>query len=267
MSKVQIVKRSDLKTTFFVRQKLDEDYVIQLGELYEAGVDIPPIQVVQGTMEVLDGRHRLRAHDLLERDVVPVVFVPDASRADLLCEAFKSNYGGPRPPSRDDIEFTIEQLLAEGMGLARLAEKLPFPKSLVRRYISNVQSNLRKRKVSQATAAIVDGNMTVAKAAEKFGVEVDDLKDVISGKRKKRVGVGDLKGNVTSRMRGTSLKNMSVIRKAFDAYDDGTMSEKNVRQLLAHIAAAIKQMEKSHHGWEARFDAKVRADREEAKAG
>ena len=264
MGTTKMVARNDLKTEFFVRKHLDDDYVIQLGELYEAGVEIPPITVVEKTMEVVDGRHRLAAHDLLNRDMVPVKFVPAATRMDLICEAFKANYGGPRPPTREDIEFTISQLVDGGMGQAKIAEALPFPKSLVRRYVANVISSKRRQKVSAAAQAVLDGGMTVVKAAEKFEIEPEDLKGVLSGKRKRNAGVGEYKAGITSRFRSTSLKNANVIKTSIDAYEDGKLSEKNVRTILDHVSACIRQMTHSHAQSVARFDAKVQGEKKKS---
>lgn len=259
------VARTDLKLEFFVRKRLDDDYVIQLGELYEAGIVLPPITVVEGTMEVVDGRHRLAAHDLLGRDMVPVKFISPASRAELLCEAFKANYGGPRPPSREDIEFTIAQLVAQGMGQAKIADALPFPKSLVRRYIANVTSTLARQRISAAASAVVDGELTVPKAAEKFNVDTEQLRNVLTGKKKKKIGIGEIKAGVTSRFRSTSLKNANAIKNMLDLYDDNKLSEKNVKLVLDHISQCIRQMTHSHSQWMERFTAKINGEVEKTE--
>ncbi len=61
MAKVIDVKISEIRTSFYVREKLDQNYVLYLMELLEGGKILPPI-ILYPDYELCEGRNRLEAH-------------------------------------------------------------------------------------------------------------------------------------------------------------------------------------------------------------
>lgn len=257
----RLLRLEEIQQTFFVRKALDQDNVLALAELYEAGTELPPIKVAAETLELIDGRHRIGALDLLNRTTVMAELVPVGSRAEMIAMAFVANYGGALKPTRADIEHTIELLLEQGLNQARIMEMIPLPKSVARKYLMNVRSNVLKRNVNRAVLAVADGGISVADAADKFGVDPDRLREEIRGKRKSRkkdfVGV---KSALTNRFKSLSLRNANLVKNILVQYGDGEATEAQVEELLDAITHSIRRMAKSHEDWVKRFE-QLRSDR------
>jgi hypothetical protein len=62
------VRIEDLQMNLFVRWQLNEEHALYLAELIENGVLLPPIKITPD-MVVIDGRHRIEAHILLNRTI------------------------------------------------------------------------------------------------------------------------------------------------------------------------------------------------------
>lgn len=53
--KVVSIPLAQLQVTFFVRRELNEDHVIHLAELYENGVELPPLDIAADTFDIIRG--------------------------------------------------------------------------------------------------------------------------------------------------------------------------------------------------------------------
>jgi ParB-like chromosome segregation protein Spo0J len=256
MAKLVTLKLDELKETFFVRKSLDDDRVLYLAEQYENGVALPPIEVTEETHEIIDGRHRRAALSLLGRTETVCQVVSQASRAQLIVTAFIRNSGGSLPPTREDTEHTIELLLDQGVSGKQIAEALPLPPSLAKKYLTNVRSMVLARNKRRAVLAVTDGGLTIAEAADKFHVDAEVLREEIRGKRKesKLINMAALKGGIQSRFKGASLRNMNIVRQMLDRYEDGVATEEQVLDILNTIDHSIQRMRRSHMDWFKRFE-------------
>ena len=72
--RVETVALKDLKLNLFVRQALNQDHALFLGELLENGVNLPPIRITR-KREVIDGRHRIEAYELNNRTEIEAEIV------------------------------------------------------------------------------------------------------------------------------------------------------------------------------------------------
>src|SRR3989344_7285276 len=79
---------SDLKMKFDVRKSLNEDRVLLFMEMYESGNSVPPIEVIRGTMDIHDGRHRKAALDHLGRKHAECILVAPMEYLDQMMDAF-----------------------------------------------------------------------------------------------------------------------------------------------------------------------------------
>lgn len=253
-AKIEIVEIKNLQTNLFVRKELDQDRVLYLAELLENGVVLDPIEITSERM-VIDGRHRIEAYQLLNKRVIEAKIVEVADEIDLIAKAYKANVGGALPPSSQDTEHTVVLLLERGEPKNKIGKLLGLPMGMARRYINDVQSKLARAKLQRAAAAIIDGGLTLAKAAEQYDVEPDKLKEVISGHRRDqhKVGVVQIRGELTRTYKSLSSKNAALMRSIRDKYEDGDVTEKQVREILNHIKHLQKLASKAIVDWEKRL--------------
>jgi ParB-like chromosome segregation protein Spo0J len=219
-------------------------------------VDVDPILVTADTYEIIDGRHRKAALEMLDRTSVACELIPQADRASLIAMAYKANYGGSLKPTRVDTEHTIELLLGQGVGRNKISDMLPLPPSLARKYISNVQANIAKRNLRRAVIAVADNGMSVAEAATEFRVDPESLKAEIRGVRKsvRKFDMAALKGGIQSRTKSFSLRNAALLKSLIERYDDGEVSREQVAEVIGVIIQSLRKAAKSVQAWEKRLD-------------
>jgi hypothetical protein len=100
----------------FPRHGLDTYHVSRLAEAIEAGAQLPPVIACRQTRRVVDGYHRVRAHQRLGRTEVPVTWRDyDDDQARLL-DAIAANSGHGRSLNSWDLARCV--LLADRLGIA-----------------------------------------------------------------------------------------------------------------------------------------------------
>lgn len=254
-TKTETVALKDLRTNLFVRQALNPDHALFLAELIENGVELPPIRITRERV-VIDGRHRIEAHELNNRVEIRAEIVDVGTESELIAEAYKANIGGSLPPTPQDTEHTIMLLLERGEAMKRIGDLLGLPAGMARKYINSVKSKTSRQKLMKAAAAITDGGLTVAKAAEQYEVDADALKQVLSGhKRKHKMGVAEVQRGLTKTYKSLSSKNAALIRGLLEKYEDGDVTERQVREIFAHIEHLQKRSARAVSDWKKRFDA------------
>ena len=254
--KTIMVPIRDLKINTYVRQALNQDHAIYLGELLENGVKLEPIKITAG-LEVIDGRHRIEAHELNSKSEIEAEIVNVASATEIITLAYKANVGGALPPSQQDTEHTIMLLLGRGEPKKRIGELLGLPAGMARRYIGIVESKSARAKLLRAAAAITDGGLTVAKSAEQYGVEPEKLREMLSGQRRKhkQQGIAEVQRGLTRTYKSLSSKNAALIRGLLEKYEDGDVTARQVIDIFEHIEQLQKRAVRSISDWKKRFDA------------
>jgi hypothetical protein len=234
MSKPTLIPIDKIQNRFDVRQALDDDLVIHLAEMYQAGEPIPPITVVpldDGNYAFIDGRHRAEARVLLGLKDVPAIVRHEDVQKNLLplyAEALKSNWGGSKPPTREDISHTITRMIQNGAKEPLVTKLLPFiPASVIRRYYKNTLGNITRKRVQQALVLVAKGQ-TVAEAARLINVDVRAVAEAVEG-RKKKFGHGGVlaanKGAISQSLRATSLtigKRLQILLQQVESGEVGT---------------------------------------------
>jgi len=253
--KIETVPLKNLKTTLFVRAAINQDNVLMLATLMENGTELDPIKVTP-EMEVIDGRHRIEAHELLNRTEIRVEIVHLKNELDMISEGFTSNLGGALPPTQADIEHTVGLLLERKVGIGSIAARLHLPPGMVRSYVNNVKSKIARTKLMNAVNAVVEDGLTAPKAAEKFGVELGKLKSALSGAGPKPTKeIPDILRALTYNFKSNSSKTASVIRKLLEKFEDGDVTLKQMREIFEHIDQLQKRSNRSLADWKKRFDA------------
>lgn len=259
--KTATMNLSDIKETFYVRVALDEDHVLRFAELYEHKAEVPPIQVTEKTKQLIDGRHRKAAMLFCNVTEAEVELIPEAEFPELIIQALKANVGGSLPPSKADIHLTVKTLLEQKASqkwiISQISDMVGFPKSLVRRYLDNVHSELSKAKKARALNAITEGGMTIPDAAKEFGVDPETLKNAIRGKRKKasELGANAIKGGITTKFKSLWSSNGRLLRKLSQGYEDGEVTKECLQDVLTHIEHQVKNLTDNNVAWQRRVEA------------
>lgn len=258
----------DLKVGFYVRKQLNQDHVLMLAELYEAAFldskvsykaseTVQPIKITE-EMVVVDGRHRKEAMELAGLDMITVEVVPKMTMKDMILEGMKSNMGGALPPTREDIQFTVEQMLTR-LGtsykdaIAQLSQFMP--PSVARKYVGNASSHLNKIRLQMAVAAVSRG-LTVGEAAEAHDVSEEALSELILGKQKKiKVGAAQVKASITHRYNSYATQTAMQMKKLFDNFRDGEIGEGMLIEAFNSFRHTITLQERLIANWEARLKA------------
>ncbi len=251
------MKIADLNLEFFVRKHIDEDWVLHLAGLIEAEEKLPPI-LVNTKGIVIEGRHRIEAHILLNLTEIDVEIHDVNDEVALISMGYKANTGGPKPPSIEDTEHTIMMLLDRGEAQKDIAKLIGLPPSLARKYVGQVKSKLNRLKLTKAAAAIADDNLTLAKAAEKHNVDPEKLREHVSGKRKKhKQGVAEIRKNLSAAYKSMSLKNANLAKKLLEKYEDGDVTAAQVNEFFDKIEDLQKNSAHSIKDWRRRFEAMI----------
>ncbi len=263
--RTQTVSLAELQANLFVRQVLDQDHVLFLAGLYAGGVRFEPIQVDEN-MSIVDGRHRREMFEFEGLREVEVEVFHFENEAEMIATAFKANCGGSKPPTPSDIDHTIELLLERGGNPKSIADILGLPAKMVRKYVDDVKSRLARAKLMRAVDAVLNGGLSVAKASEQYGVDLDKLKEHLAGKKKKRRdnGVDALQRMLTFNQRSMSQKNANAFRKLSAQYDDGDVTRKQIEEIFSHLKDLHRKSARALAEWEARFSAKFKGEKSEA---
>jgi len=253
--KTTIVKIADLKLTLFVRAALDQDRALQFADQMEHGKKFPPITITKDLV-VVDGRHRLEAHEVLMRTEIEATIVEVTDETDLITKAFQANLGGSLPPTQDDIEHTIMLLLDRNVPIKQIGERLNLPATLAKRYIGEVRSKAARAQMQKAADSITESGLNIPQAAEKFGVDPAKLKEMISGRhRKHKNGVAEIQRGLTSSYKSIGIKNASLLRSLISKYGDGEVSEKQMNDIFDHLNQLQKRSARVIDDWRKRFQA------------
>lgn len=242
-----------LKIPFYVRTALDQDHVLKLAELYEAGASLPPIEVTESN-EIIDGRHRKEAWELAKPgQPIEGIVIEDKDPVTLLGRALTANEGGSLQPTRADIVHTVRQMLIEKASERRIYELLPYPRAITRKYLDAAKSKIKKGLLQQARQDVLDG-LTVKEAATKHGVEIADLKKAISpslGVNQNMLSntVKDLR----SRFYSLSRANQALVKRLVMSYVDGDVQEKVVNEVLEKIETLVQAQVRHINDWKSRF--------------
>lgn len=259
--KLQTVKLADIETNLFVRRMLNDDRVLFFADLIENKVELPPMQVascVDGKWPLVDGRHRKAAYDFHDIEEVVVEIIEVTDDIDLLTKAFAANIGGAQPPTREDIEHVISECFKRGVGEKRLPVILGMPAGMIRDSISRVKARAKRQKLNQAISLVAEDNLRVAEAAQKIGIDEEELRMSLTSRRKRdRKQNREVKRSLTQRYRNLGRTNTAMIEKMLNKFDDGDIIAKDVVDILDHVSHLQDRHSKNLADNKARFLAKV----------
>ena len=98
-------------------------------------------------------------------------------------------------------------------------------------------------------------SLTVSKAAEQYAVDVNKLKETLSGTRRKhKQGIVEIQRSISQNHRSLSHKNAVLVRNLLDKFEDGDVSEKQVCSIFTHIEQLQKRSNRNVLDWKKRFE-------------
>jgi hypothetical protein len=247
---------ANIKNLFDVRKKLDDDHVMFLGSLIEGGEVLTPIEVVQigpNDYAYIDGRHRGAAYDLMGHTKIEAYVTPYQEEDKLVyyAKAMKANWGGSKPPTKGDIEFTILQVMNNGVNsIKQVKELFPYiPATVVRRYMTDATSTMRKKRIAGALADISNG-AKLDEAAQKHKVDPEIIRQTITGKRTRIKGdkliLAEFKKGISRSLRTANSTIASKFNSLLDCLEGGEVlgdtCYKCVDAWEEHLNTSVKRM-------------------------
>lgn len=259
MAKIyRTITLSELKTQWFVRKQLNQDHVLMLAELYEASFAdakdevaaskaLPAILVTEadeGVYELVDGRHRKEAMELAGLKQARAEVVTGLSPTELIALAAKANVGGSLPPSREDIQFTVEQMLSRlGMKVTEVKRALDWlPISVLNKYLRNAQRSIADKRLKLALQAVASGQ-ALKEAAKAYDVAEEVLSEAIAGKKSKsKAGLGQINSALTNQFRSHGTVTGRIMNKVLEDYRNGEISKVAAEDAIAHAENLVNKL-------------------------
>ncbi|HLD70428.1 MAG TPA: ParB N-terminal domain-containing protein [Negativicutes bacterium] len=255
--KIFTVKISELQINTYVRKEINQDHALMLALLLENKVKLPPIQVTSALI-VIDGRHRIEAHQINNLAEIEVELVDIKDENELISAAYRANMGGSLPPTPQDTEHTVRTLLDRGMPKKDIPDSLGLPVNMVRSYINKIASKVKRQNLQKAEYAVIEKNVTRAQAAEEFGVDEQDLKRYMQeGRKKKKSGLSDIERNIQHLHQSLSNQTTRTFKRLSTLFEDGDASAKDVQNFLDMVESRLQAMTRLNKDRRTRFDVQV----------
>jgi hypothetical protein len=208
-------------------------------------------------LDSLNTEHRIEAHTLLDRKEIPAEIIQVKSRAELISLAYKANTGGALPPTKADTEHTVSMLHQQGMSVKAIADLIGLPAGLTREFVNQIKSKTHRISLQKAMHAVTEGNITAAKAAENYGIDLEKLKEALGAKKKKRRnGIGELHTSLARQYQAFSRRHNTLWKGMFDKFEDGDVTSKQVLEIFEHLEKLQKGLQRNLADYKTRFQAK-----------
>lgn len=225
------VKIKDIFVDVFVREKTDPEYVFHLATLFEAGVNIEPIEITK-SFQLIEGRHRIEAAILAGLTEIDAVVYPDMPLKERLAMAMAANLGGKRAPTKADILIGLEAMVKAGASERYIRDQFTvFPKSVMDKYMGEVRGAIQRQKIGQARALLAEGK-TIEQASSEVGMTVQTLQERILRVHQRTANpIEHVDRVIKQRNRNTGQKNRVVFDAAMKAVLDGDITKEKALEV------------------------------------
>lgn len=169
-----IVFRKDLYPRFEPNQQLIKKYSESLEYL-------PPIKIDQHSI-LIDGFHRLKAHELAELEVIDVEIIEVESEKQLKQLAYQYNsHHGFQLKNGEKKSYAIEMI--DDLGSEELAEVLSVSISTINNWTKEKRKSLKEKRDKQIISEYLRGWNTQESIAEMFGLTQVGIKKIITNNK------------------------------------------------------------------------------------
>lgn len=183
-SEVREVKIESLKHAYHIRRKVDDDWVFHLATLFEADVDLPPIDVTEN-YEIIDGRQRVQAALLAGLTRIKVRVHRGLGELEIFKMGCSANGTGPRPMTRTDFILSARGMMERGAEEGEILKALqPIPREYGRQICAAARKEYRGLQVSHALSDMALG-LSLVEVATKRNIKVSSLKAALALRGKK----------------------------------------------------------------------------------
>ncbi len=261
--KIRSIAPDEIVDVFYVRKELSEKRVSQLIKLAQAGTILPPLLVYWNEkteqFEMIDGRHRREQAKRMELATVECELIDEPDIANRIALAVAANAEGALTPTDDDFMAAIGAMIDRGISRQRILNLFPLPKGYTMKLYGDLINYRKIHALNKARAAMAEANLTLAEAAAKHKVDVDDLKAAVHPKKGKarKIQVMDFIGAFSARFKSLSSANAHEYKAIFDAYEAGHLSAKECRKLWKNVAHRFAIATSALEDWRGRFEIKV----------
>jgi len=278
---------SKIRQSLFVRERLNEEYALQLALKIEASqsetdetkrIHLPPVLVVpryevgkngvinlipdSDETEIVYGRHRYHAEAIcLDYDTIKCLLITGgvATVFDLIAIAYKENSFGRLALSDRDIKHTIRELLKQKYPESKIPDLLGQPVRFLRKYIQEVKSEMKLAVLRKGHEIVLEGRSTVRDAAEQVGAPAEDLRRYIAGETRgrKQGKAEEVARNIKSSFNRANQVFAANMKLLFAEFDEGVVSAPFVYGVFKSVERSRQRGQESATDWKKRFDAKV----------
>lgn len=249
------VPLQEVTVSFFVRQNLNHDRVLQFAELMESGVVFPPL-IIDESGNIVDGRHRYEAMSLLGWTECACNVHSFDDEIEKISLAVESNMGGALPPSSADFLHVVKYLLDRRVPQNRFPDILKLPPSICKKMIDSVRKKERDVRMNKAIRAVTEDEITIPRAAETYGVNVADLKKRMGGgKGKKKAGsFSEFSESFESFNRSTGQKMQAFLKRLKEHVSDGDISHADAKKIISRVKTNARNWSRYISDYENRID-------------
>lgn len=255
MAKHKVVLLSELIIKQYVRKSINQDHVLLLAENYEAALTtakgddveaskaIAPILITE-ELELVDGRHRKEAMELAGLKSCRAEVSEPLTDLEIVTKAAQLNAGGSLPPSREDIQFMVEQLISKfGLTQPQIRSQLNWmPASVCNKYIKMASGHLAEIRRKLALADIAAG-VPLKEAAKRHSVGEDMLAEIVTGRKvKSKAGVVQIKGTITASFRAWGTNVSKMVNRSLEDYRDGDITEAAAEDVIQHVEHLVNRL-------------------------
>ena len=222
---------ADIIIDVYVREKTDPEYVFHLATLYEAGVEMNPIEVTE-SLRLIEGRHRVEAANLAGLTEIDTIITPDRPRKQMIADAMMANIGGKRAPTKADILISLEAMVKAGASEKWIREQVPFPRAVMDNYLGQVRGAIQRQKLAQAREILSQG-FTVEQAASQVGLTVESIQTRILKQPAEKTNNYNLTAHrtLTDRNRTVGQANRNLFDVTLREYLEGELTKDEVLKI------------------------------------
>lgn len=258
MNKIIDVEISKLKDTFDIRGNvLNQDHVLYLWLLIDAGKELPPIKITKD-FSIIEGRHRVAAYKDAGKAIIRAELIDTDSTIEIIKLALSSNVGGPLPPSPTDITRTIALLIKKKYSKERIINELKtiFPVSIIRSAHNKAMWQINRLKTNETIDLITMSNLTIQKACEITGANEPRVKIALGKRKEIPNGKPQTKGTITKIFTHFNKSLGKIISKVFQDLEDGELTKLEAEAIFKFLGNRIINQSRMYADWQNRWQYK-----------
>ena len=245
--RVWLILLTDIRLDFFCREKLDEQRVLHFMDLLDAGLELPPLEVVRNgsKYDLVAGHHTYAAFERLGVMHANCVIL-NCGSSEAYVRAVQSNANDqPLPMSPRDDAFALVEMLDRGCSKDQITRAFQhLPKTLFARRLKIAKDRIHRRKIREAASyAKRKSEEDLSEVAKKFKISLASLK-LMMDSEDTIFGLTQLKGRMTEK--GSLFKN--VIRSGFQrlrvASHEGQVTHSQLANVVNHVESILAEIKR-----------------------